>query len=63
MPKISEEIDLTTEESRTMLKIIEKENITIHKFINRAVRYYIDLKEETLENKPEEIRNYTNIWK
>ena len=62
MPKISEEIDLTKEDASKMLKIIEIENISIQKFINRAVKTYIDMKSESLENKSDDT-NYTNIWK
>lgn len=46
MPIITEEIILTKEESATMLKIIEKEHISIHNFINRAIRIYIKKKSE-----------------
>ena len=41
MTTIAEEINLTKDESTAMLEIVEEKNISIHEFINKAVKEFI----------------------
>jgi hypothetical protein len=64
MTKIAETIELTKEESLMLFKLQKELNLSIHEFVNKAVRTYINTMSESLENnEDQEETNYTNIWK